>query len=161
MKPLCLFLLAQLFFAAVVSAQQIEPSPFATMSRPETRAVYVAGSRVDEARPPISRGDMAGQVLSGGAGGLAGAFVAFLPIAMAEFGGGSGASDNATAAAVILGYYAGTVIGVQTYSRMIGLRGSWNATLVGAALGVLGGPAVLFTMPIGATIGFNRTRQLR
>ena len=163
MKSLCLVLMLQLGFATVASAQRMERSAFrTTLPQPSPHiALDIPRAPADVTRPPVSRGDMTMQVLSGGAGGLLGAFVAFLPLAATTFGGNSKISDNAAVTAVILGYYAGTAVGVQTYSRAIGLQGSWKATFLGAAIGVLGGPAVLVTMPIGATIGFNRTRRLR
>ncbi len=111
-----------------------------------------------DTRPPLPRGAIPLQILSGGAGGLGGAFTAFVPFALAGMGGRR-VSDDASIAAALIGYYVGSVAGVQLFSRSIGLEGSWKATFLGAALGVLGGPAVLVTMPVGATIGFNRTRR--
>lgn len=142
-----------------VSAQRLER---AGASSPGY-AVTNSGSgrhQTDEPRPPLPRGAVPMQILSGGAGGLAGAFVAFVPFALAAFNG-KGMSDDAGIAAVLIGYYGGTVAGVHAYGRAIGLKGSWRATFLGAAVGILGGPAVLFTMPIGATIGFNSTREAR
>lgn len=110
------------------------------------------------ARPELTAAKLSLQGLAGGAGGLAGAFVAFVPFAMASFGGND-PSDFAVVAAVIGGYYVGSVVGVQWMSRRLGMRGSWLATFGGAAAGVLGGPAVLVTMPIGATVGFDLTRR--
>lgn len=162
MKLVCRCFLTFVFAlgaSTTVAAQRLERSGVTSPDIP----VINAGSgtnQTDEPRPPLPRGAIAMQILSGGAGGLAGAFVAFLPVALAGFDG-EGVSENAAIAAVLIGYYGGTVAGVHAYSRTIGLKGSWGATFLGAAVGILGGPAVLFTMPIGATIGFNRTRQAR
>lgn len=152
-----------LFLASDVSAQRVDPSALHRTPPPPHIALDIATRPAADPKPPISRAAMAMQAVAGGAGGLAGAFVAFVPLALKEFGGsGSNVSDNVAAGVVIAGYYVGTVAGVQAYSnRALGLNGSWKATFLGAALGILGGPAVLFTMPIGATIGFNKTRRAR
>lgn len=162
MKAICLVAVSQIVSAGVLSAQRIEPSPFVSHPAVTVRSIAAAISPASEPKPPLSGAAMATQAIAGGLGGLAGAFVAFVPLALDQFDGTTDVSDDTMVVAVIVGYYAGTIIGVQEYSkRALGLRGSWKATALGAALGVLGGPAVLFTMPIGATIGFDRTRRLR
>lgn len=111
-----------------------------------------------EPKPPLDTGVVSMQIFSGLGGGLAGAFVAWLPFGLGGLGGEPVASDDVTIVAVLLGYFVGTAAGVQVSSRRLGMRGSWAATLGGAVAGVLGRPLVLFTMPVGATVGFNWTR---
>ena len=110
-----------------------------------------------ERKPPLNAGTVSLQILSGFGGGLVGGIVAYLPFAAREFGG-QGEPDDAGLIAMALGFIGGSAAGVQLSSRIMGMKGSWAATLGGAAVGILGGPFLFFTMPAGATVGFNSTR---
>jgi hypothetical protein len=87
-------------------------------------------------------------------------FVVTIPYALSGLGG---RKVNETPFLVAAGaaYVAGTVAGVHRVGKDHGLRGSIKATLAGAAVGLLGGPAVLATFPLGATMGYQRTRAYR
>jgi hypothetical protein len=117
-----------------------------------------AGPVQESTRPPISAEFMAYQAAAGMIGGLGGSLLMILPFARGEVRSRDD-SSRAPAVAALLGYFAGSATGVQLYSRYHGVRGSWGWTFGGAAIGAIGGPAFLITIPIGATIGFNQTRQ--
>ncbi len=151
---------ALLAAAAPAHAQRAERARWPVPDSAPPRPARAAGRRATPpaGRPPVNLGVTAIQTLAGVGGGLAGAFVGFLPVAARSLGGQSPRTDAAIVP-VILGYYAGTVAGVQLSGRSMGMHGSWKATALGAAAGVLGGPAVVFTMPLGATIGYQRSRD--
>jgi hypothetical protein len=132
--------------------------PFPEIGAPDLR-LEGAWERVQEpSRPPLSAEFMAYQTAAGMIGGMSGSLLMILPFARGEVRRRDDSSRAPTVAA-LLGYFAGSATGVQLYSRYHGVRGSWGWTFGGAAIGAIGGPAFLITIPIGATIGFNQTRH--
>ena len=141
------------------AAQRVAPALWTASAAPA--ASWSADSpAAAPPRPPLTSGVVTMQLLSGAGGGLAGAFAGFLPFALAGIGG-RGVNEDAAAVAGVVGYFVGTATGVQLYGRSAGMRGSWKATFGGAAVGLVGGPAVLVTFPVGAVVGYNRTREYR
>jgi hypothetical protein len=126
-------------------------------------AVVPAGAGADSSarrRPPRDDRVIVRQVLAGGASGIGAAFAAAVPFALSGLGG-RGLNETAFVVAASAAYVTGTVVGVHRAGRHYGLRGSVRGTLIGGAVGLLGGPAVLVTFPLGATVGYQRTRAYR
>jgi hypothetical protein len=91
---------------------------------------------------------------------MGGVLLVAMPYAVSAMGG-RGPNERSFVIAAGAAYVAGTVAGVHRAGADHGLRGSVKGTLIGAALGLLGGPAVLVTFPLGATWGYQRTRAYR
>jgi len=125
-------------------------------------------------KPPLRVGNIAREILSGGACGLVGGML----------GGGAGAfietkvfgnsGEFAGLGGAIIGGGFGIILGSTTGVCVIGTTregtGSFWVTLLGSFVGFLAtssnvaerGPALLFLgTPIGGTIGFNLTRRYR
>jgi hypothetical protein len=122
-----------------------------------------AGAGIDSStrrRPPRDNRIIASQVLAGGLTGFGGVVAMTIPYALSGLGG---RKVNETSFVIAAGaaYVMGTVAGVHRAGKHHGLRGSVKGTLIGAAVGLLGGPAVLVTFPLGATMGYQRTRAYR
>jgi hypothetical protein len=126
-------------------------------------AIAAAGAGADSSarrRPPRDNRVIARQVLVGGASGIGAAMVMVIPYALIAIGRG-GLNDTPFLVTAGAAYVTGTVVGVHRAGRHHGLRGSVKGTLIGGAVGLLGGPAVFVTFPLGATVGYQRTRAYR
>jgi len=123
--------------------------------------------------PPLSGGRIVGELLLGGIGALGGGYVGG---AIGASSCSGGYSDIDCLVPILLGIYVGGVIGMSTGVYVVGAggdqRGSFGATLGGAAAGALVGLTglgisednavggmLLIGCPIaGALIGFNLSR---
>jgi hypothetical protein len=131
----------------------------ATPAAAQYRSRIVPDSVVQlDREPPLSAGIVAVQLGAGIGGGFAGALVAFLPLALSASNGDE-PGETLVVVSILSGFYIGSVVSVKLASAKLGMDGSWTSTFTGAAIGVIGGPAVLVTMPLGAVIGFNRSRR--
>jgi hypothetical protein len=99
-------------------------------------------------------------VLVGGVSGIGAAFAVTVPFALSALGTGK-LSNTPLLVTMAAAYVTGTVAGVHRAGKHYGLRGSVKGTLIGGAVGLLGGPAVFVTFPLGATVGYQRTRAYR
>ncbi len=118
------------------------------------RSSVAAATATPVARATFDTDMLLRQGVAAAGGGLAGALLLVLPVALAERGGEDVPSD-VTAVMATLGYMGGSVVGVQLYSQRRGQSGSWWGTLGGAVLGAFGGPFFLLTVPSGAVLGFT------
>jgi hypothetical protein len=59
----------------------------------------------------------------------------------------------------IVGATVGTTMAVRWYGRRHDVTAGFGRTLLGASVGVLGGPFAPVTIPVGAVIGFNGGRR--
>ena len=112
-------------------------------------------------RPPRDNRVIVSQVLAGGVSGIGAAFAATVPFLLGAAGGGRGLNETPLLVTMGAAYVTGTVVGVHRAGKHHGLRGSVKGTLIGGAVGLLGGPAVFVTFPLGATVGYQRTRAYR
>lgn len=62
---------------------------------------------------------------------------------------------------VIIGGVIGSSIVVYRYSNAAGFTSSYPLTLVGSVAGILGGPALFLTVPLGSVWGYNAVRKPR
>lgn len=61
----------------------------------------------------------------------------------------------------LVGTFVGTPIGVHMYGARHGTRANPLPTIAGTILGGMAGPAIPYTMPLGAVIGYNTTSRER
>jgi len=113
-------------------------------------------------RPPLSPIRISGEILAGGAGGIALGIVSgfvglFVDVVNLSLDAGTLESAPAATVGFIIGYVLGSAISVYIVGNMGNETGSFLATLGGSILLV---PLPLLS-PIGATIGFNLTRRYK
>lgn len=100
-----------------------------------------------------------GQLFAGFAGLIVGATVGVTAGVMMAMGSDKGSEFETVAIATALGgLLGGTTYGVHRFSRAKGGNGKALSTFGGATLGLLGGPLMLVTVPLGARWAYNRSR---
>lgn len=107
--------------------------------------------RAGKAIPGQFFAGFAGLVVGTAAGALTGILLA----------AGSDSGDNVEAALLVptaIGMIGGTTYGVVKFSAAKGANGTVPAAIGGTLLGLLGGPFVWVTAPLGARWAYNRSR---
>lgn len=146
--------------AAPLRSQHI---PTSHLVRPSLSPPVATTARADAGRalprlaaaPPIK-----GQYWAGFAGTVVGAAIGVTTGLMIGMGTDSGEEfETAAVVATGLGILGGATYGVYRFSAARGLDGRAAPTFGGAALGLLGGPVMWFTVPLGARWGYNRSRS--
>lgn len=135
-----------------LSAQQLPELRFARVLNVQDTVPAVAMQHLmqeDERRPaPFGR-----QYLFGLAGTAVGVGAAIIHLKRSD-----SANDLSDMGPILVGAIAGSTIGVHWYSHTQGWSSNVGVTLLGSTLGMLGGPP---TMPLGATIFYNKSRRDR
>jgi hypothetical protein len=142
--------------AAPLRSQQLPAA------RPTVLLDRAAPARIPESlqRPPLAAAPpIKGQYWAGLAGTVVGAAIGVTTGLLIGMGTDSG--DEFETAAVVatgLGILGGATYGVYRFSAAKGADGRAAATFGGAALGLIGGPFLWFTVPLGARWAYNRSR---
>lgn len=127
-------------------------------------AAFLAGyepALEPERLPPRRAPAIRGQLPAGFAGLLVGTVLGVGTGLMLGMGQDDANSFEAVAVtATLAGVLGGTTYGVYRFSKAKGLNGRAMPTFGGAALGLLGGPVMWVTVPIGARWGYNRSRTV-
>jgi hypothetical protein len=154
--------------APAAAAQQVIPSRFARGEAASVVPSLVEAGRIPDPildlprRAPFGR-----QAASGFVGGLAGsvlsAVVVALPASLVLATGEPASLETfelIVTAGAIVGATVGTTMAVRWYGRRHDVTAGFGRTILGASVGVLGGPFAPVTIPVGAVIGFNGGRRL-
>jgi hypothetical protein len=139
-------LLVLSLISAPVSAQQITAS-------------YLARPASTEQAPRAAAPPIRGQFLAGFAGMVVGAAAGVTTGIMIGYGSGDEATfETAAVVGVLVGILGGTTYGVYKFSQAKGGDGNAGAAFGGSALGLLGGPLMWVTVPLGSRWLYNRSR---
>ncbi|MBX3133632.1 MAG: hypothetical protein KF689_09640 [Gemmatimonadaceae bacterium] len=148
-----------LVVATAVAADALEAQP----TREALRwGVSGAAPLQNDERAPLGSAFVAKQLASA-AGGMMLFSAAGALLSAGAAGSDAGLEDIGPAAITILaGAVLGSAFGVHWYSDRRGQQSPFFASLAGAAvgaIGLVGGGAVLVTMPVGAVVGYNVARR--
>lgn len=127
------------------------PSSVGAMVEYRFRRPVQAGDRPN-IQKPRANAPLPGQLMAGVVGWGAGALAGMAVGAVVAEGSGDGWEPLLYGA---MGTFVGTPIGVHLFGARHGVRSNPLATVAGTFVGALGGPAIPFTMPLGAVFGYN------
>jgi hypothetical protein len=142
-----------LLVALPLEAQRVQPSRFASAAPMALDTVPASG------RQPLPPGFVTQQAFVGLAGFSVGA-LAGGAVGAAMAPGEDGWDDLAgVLMGMIIGGTFGSSVAVYRFSNGKGYQSSYAATLVGSWMGLVGGPLLFVTVPMGSTIGYNVARK--
>jgi hypothetical protein len=123
-------------------------------------AAFLAGYEPDFEPAPARRAPaIRGQFFAGFAGLIVGATLGVGTGLMLGLGQDDSNGFEAVAlTATLAGILGGTTYGVYKFSQAKGANGRALPTFGGAALGLIGGPVMWVTVPLGARWAYNRSR---
>jgi hypothetical protein len=131
----------------------------APVSAQKFTASYLARPASDEQAPRAAAPPIRGQFLAGFAGMIVGgAAGALVGVVMGMGSDSETAFANAAVITTLAGVLGGTTYGVYKFSQAKGGDGSVGAAFGGSALGLLGGPFIWVTVPLGSKWLYNRSR---
>jgi hypothetical protein len=120
---------------------------------------YLVRPATAERAPRAAAPPIRGQFLAGFAGMVVGAAAGATTGIMIGYGSGDETTfETAAVVATLVGILGGTTYGVHKYSQAKGGDGSAGAAFGGSALGLLGGPLMWVTVPLGSRWLYNRSR---
>lgn len=158
-----LLALALVSIASVPAAAQWAPAP--RIAHVEEFNAYELSLRAEFLE---ARGDelerrsakaIPGQYFAGFAGMVVGTGVGAVTGLLVGMGQGSEQGfENAAVALTLAGLVGGTTYGVVKFSAAKGANGTVPAAIGGTLLGLLGGPVLWVTAPLGARWAYNKSR---